>query len=393
MGEEPIASGSGEGSSGHGDAAVAPSLLYHTDTQPYYVDVDLHADSTPSPWESYPLYERHADDVLGDEFFPEAQDADVSRCFNCGSADHMLPSCPSPRNHELISLSRQLFHFFRPERSSEPMTISAAGEHKRLRLAWLELFEPGEVRGVDLRDALSLHEDDAGMNVPWLKNMAEWGYPRGWVGWKDPRHTVYDRVQDRFTESLDFGDDDCVLTLFAQDEETLDLATYGGVEALGHRDRDVSCASPESRGNPSQTGTVDRTTSPESPRPSPIRWATYPPTYFSSDLLPLYTGARLPPVHRMSSTTYSEDRRDLWEKVTVDVGIHQRQNMLNPPAPDSEPPPLPPTPAPLLPPQPPVSLSHPPSSPRRSTLLAPSFDSQSEENGGEEADMDFSDSD
>ncbi|KAF7800289.1 hypothetical protein EIP86_011537 [Pleurotus ostreatoroseus] len=51
---------------------------------------------------------------------------------------------------------------------------------------------------------------------------------------------------------------------------------------------------------------------------SPLRrWAIYPGTYFSSSLLPVYNGSRLPaivPVHELSST-FTEGRQRLWEKI------------------------------------------------------------------------------
>ncbi|KAA1469229.1 hypothetical protein DENSPDRAFT_795703, partial [Dentipellis sp. KUC8613] len=117
-------------------------------TYPFYSDVRGSSyDSLDWSWAySLHFYERHADVILGDDFAASHDvDDNVSRCFNCGSTDHLLTSCPNPRDRELISLSRQLYNFFRTERATDSITISAAGDWKSQRLQWIDEFVPGEV--------------------------------------------------------------------------------------------------------------------------------------------------------------------------------------------------------------------------------------------------------
>jgi zinc finger CCHC domain-containing protein 8 len=85
------------------------------------------------------------------------------------------------------------------------------------------------------------------------------------------------------------------------------------------------------------------------------RWAKYPSTYFSSDLLPVYNGTRLPPILPTSSSTFSSERHLLWERILYNTRmqgsvsrdirkVHQHNSP--PPLPIAPPPPLPPLPPP-----------------------------------------------
>lgn len=222
---------------------------------------------------------------------------------------------------------------------------------RQQRLDWLDWFEPGEIRGDLLRDALDVDDGEG----EWLKNMSIWGYPRGWTGKRDPRYEVMKRIE----EGLGEEEDDEVFVIFgdADHEEEIDLVPPHN-------------PTPEIAAIPSPANT-------DVPEPQIHRWASYPNTHFSSALLPIYSGYALPPP---PSQTFSEERQALWEKITAEPPPLPPPNYPPPPPPTSSPPPLPPSSTP--PPQPPPPLPTPPDSPSR---LA-------EESDGE-AEMDMSDSD
>ncbi|KAH9966545.1 hypothetical protein BC827DRAFT_1264513 [Russula dissimulans] len=280
-----------------------------------------------------PLYERCTSDVLGDEAEDASSlDESVSHCFNCGSALHVVSSCPTPHNIELIALSRQMYHFFKPSRHIEPMTISAAAEFKHRRRQWISSFEPGHVRGSLLREALGLHDDDES-DPPWLKNMADWGYPSGWFSEVDPRERILQQIDDLFVETFDPREGDHSLVIVNDDAiEVLDIGAphvYGRSQGINSVIR------------------LDR-----APHGVCRRWATYPPTHFSSDHLPVYNGMRLPPILPTTSSTFTSERHLLWERIlhnAADSARIQRlvpqdisQHEPFPPSPTTLPPPLPP---------------------------------------------------
>ncbi len=272
--------------------------------------IDEHGD--PSNYlylTSSPVYERCSPDVLGadiEDVFHEG----VSHCFNCGSTHHLVSSCPAPHNTELIALSRQMFNFFKPSRFIEPMTLSAAAEFKHQRYEWIDSFEPGHVRSPLLREALGLHDDDVCSNLPWLKNMADWGYPSGWFSEQDPREQVLQWVDSMFVETVDPGEGDHSLSIFGDGPvEILDISVSPARKPFHRKDTE------EVQEKQTKLGRSRR-------------WATYPSTYFSSDLLPVYNGTGLHPIQPTTSSTFSGDRHLLWERIlhadsTQDIGkIH-----------------------------------------------------------------------
>ncbi|THH17849.1 hypothetical protein EW146_g3038 [Bondarzewia mesenterica] len=342
MGEKSASSLSG-GGEGAVTTLEVDSLLYFSDVQRLSLGTYPNPDNPEMYWmyshvsgayaDSSIVYHRHGEVILGASGDAEDIDDGLSRCFNCGSTTHLINSCPNPRNAALISLSRQLFSFFRPERASgEPATLLAASESKRERLHFLDAFVPGAIRGLLLREALDLREGDVGENVPWLKSMAEWGYPRGWAAREDPKEEVRRKVENQFIGDIEIDEGEGSFIIFGDDSrEELDLS------------QSLNCHSPEDHSSPSDDTPSDSTRSSSdvdaeptdfdsapsgskstsrsgsrSPSPPLQRWACYPSTYFSSDLLPLYTGARLPPVRlRPTSTTYSNDRESLWDRIVL----------------------------------------------------------------------------
>ncbi|EIN07082.1 hypothetical protein PUNSTDRAFT_135771 [Punctularia strigosozonata HHB-11173 SS5] len=323
------------------------------------------------------------------------------RCFNCGKPEHTLASCLVPRNDALISLSRQLFDFFRArERGasdgpSDLHDLQARLDWQMRRLDWLERFCPGHVRGHDLRDALGLDPHERGADehgpvdsssddayaMPWLSNMAIWGYPKGWASATDPRETVRRRILE---ESVDDGVDD-------EDEDGVYLWVFGEDEAervLLHNvttiDEEKECPSPEDGHN--------------TPTPG-----------FRPIFLPIYSGSALPPVPEESPVPRPHDgwrfpgmlslhEMLVWSRpfdnVTGELTAEWRAQHL-PPPPAEPPPPLPPPPSlpllpPFSPPHPPPCEALAPHGPCGSALPSRSGPSSHVE---EDSDMDVSDDD
>ncbi|KAI0748677.1 hypothetical protein C8Q80DRAFT_752880 [Daedaleopsis nitida] len=336
---------------------------------------------------SPPLYHRAHEDVLGED--PEdmcgggERAAAVRRCFNCGSTEHAVSDCPEPFDRALVALSRQLFQFYHGESSGPFHRLYEVEEWRAKRLKWIGAFAPGEIRGPVLRDALGLEDGDVGEDAPWLRNIACWGYPPGWVGAYDPR----ERVRERIARA---GEDDAEEVEFAiyddGDPERCVLTGFSGVQMHDSDDDYVeNDEDGEECGDTSLAAPVLK------------RWARYPDTHFLYSKLPVYTGFTLPPLgsderrHPLVSSTYTIDRQTLWQKITssvdapasrVDSVPPWRQPALsvhephlatwacNPPPPSSTPPPPPPpsTPPPLPPPSPstpppPPSICAPPAMP------------------------------
>ena len=312
-------------------------------------------DTTPTLGYSHScLYDRTPGITLGeknDEPLPSAGQ-DTRLCFNCGSSDHAVASCPEPIDRQLVSLSRQLFNFLHPDLPGQEYTrFYAVEEWRQQRLEWLRSYEPGVIRGPLLRDALGLQEGDLGDTVEWLRNMAYWGYPPGWVGSRDPRQLVCSRVLDNKAEELAVTSEWEPFLIFEgmDDDEEIDLRGF----SLGG----PSISSPAGS---SSTAPVDV---------EPTRWAVYPNTYFSSTALSVYSGAPLGRVasspHRVSAT-FTPERRALWERIlsggsgTDSIpsvppwrlpgafgALSVAENVANdivPPPPPTTPPPLPPAP-------------------------------------------------
>ena len=324
------------------------------------------------------IYERCSPDILGAEREGGSSSAEaVSRCFNCGSTHHVVSSCPAPHNIELVALSRQMYNFFKPPRVIESMTLSAAAEFKHQRYEWINNFEPGRIRGPLLREALGLRDDDVCSNLPWLKNMADWGYPSGWCSEQDPQGQVLRRIDNLFVETVDPEKFDHTLFIFGDDTvEMLDMSASSVRKPFHHEDiEDVH----------EEQAELGRSR----------RWATYPSAYFSSDLLPVYNGTRLPPIQPATSSTFTGERNLLWGRILHDADSTQSQSLvtqdiakvlqrstLSPPLPIAPPPPLP-----LLPPPPPTANPEVEDPPQRAHQADTSRDGKSE------SDMEMSDSD
>ncbi|KAI0705924.1 hypothetical protein BC835DRAFT_356243 [Cytidiella melzeri] len=319
------------------------------DLIPFYVD------DQPGLWREAGaeiVYNRHIDEVLGDDVSDDEDSKDSRRCFNCGSLQHAVSACTDPINHQLVSLSRQLYNFFKGDHATDFLRIHELGEWKRERVQWLERFEPGDIRGPLLREALGLEGTDNGQYVEWLANIALWGYPRGWVGHSDPRHRVWEIIDQRTGDAdLNVEDESPLLFIHGEQEDPEEVLL-------------PSC--------------VPRASSTLYPNPDadetsvPRRWAQYPETYFSSSLLPIYNGFTLPPVgshHSEQSHAFSSDRQTLGSDTTGGDDFKQ-------------PPPL--TPPPPLP----LTL---PSLPSHSSMLRPPHTATVVHDG--ELDMDLSDSD
>ncbi|KAI0658818.1 hypothetical protein C8Q70DRAFT_990766 [Cubamyces menziesii] len=302
------------------------------------------------------VYHRQCDEVLGEEEEEEEDEGgDVHRCFNCGSPDHVLSACPEPIDRALVSLSRQLFNFYRGGSGGPFQRVHEVEHWRQQRLQWLDNFEPGQIKGLLLRDALGLREGDVGEHVEWLKNMACWGYPPGWIGVRDPRERVFEIITDGRGDS----DEECEFTIVGDE----------GHECLRLPPQDATSvgASKQSR---------EREEPLDSQR-APRRWAAYPDSYFLWSKLAVYKGASLPALDAddipavldSGNHTYSLERQALWQSIlagqSTTAGAAAGSNMspwripgtCNDSA-SSEPPPPPGSPPP--PPRPPPNSSPPP---------------------------------
>jgi zinc finger CCHC domain-containing protein 8 len=284
---------------------------------PFYVDKE------PGLWRelgTQAIYERHVQEILGEAIPDDDESEDSRRCFNCGSPDHNVSSCPEPFNRQLVALSRQMYNFFKGESTTEFLRIHELAEWQRQRAEWLETFEPGRIRGSLLREALNLRDEDEGQYVEWLANIANWGYPRGWLGREDPRSRVWEIIEER----AGGGDSDA----------------HGSTFLFIHGEQDH----PEEvllQSSEPDTSSMLSHGADESNSSTLRRWAQYPATYFSSSLLPIYNGFTLPPIGstqadvRSSFSSKSQTLRN--DLATSAVSEHP------PPPPSTAPPPLPPT--------------------------------------------------
>jgi len=251
------------------------------------------------------LYHRLDERLLGE---PERAEEDTQlcpqstsgpRCFNCGSTQHLLSSCPDPRDRALIDLSRQLFVFFAHKASRTLKRIHEVEEWKSRRLEWTHIYKPGEITNPLLREALGSRDAYGAPNMPWLENVSLWGYPPGWISCEDP----VERIRRRILDVDDLGSRDEEL----DDDSSLFVVLNDTPEDLETLQLDSLFASvpPDP---PSETR-------------APRRWAAYPNTFFLFELLPVYTG-------QIQSLTESVELR----------GQHEASP---PPPPLYSPPPLP----------------------------------------------------
>ncbi|KAM5530457.1 hypothetical protein V8D89_015870 [Ganoderma adspersum] len=348
-----------------------------------------------------PLYDRvHDEDVLGEEKVEEedALDVHVQRCFNCGEPGHVVSACTLPVDRRLVALSRQYFEFFRKDPGPPRLRVHEVEEWRRKRLEWLDAFDPGQVRGPLLREALCLRDGDTGERVEWLPNIANWGYPPGWVGSCDPREQVWQRITDASPPEDDDADEE-LLCIFADgDPEVCDLSRHAAMDSRSE--------------TPSISDEDDQLSASSADPPS--RWATYPDTYFLWSRLPVCTGWVLPAVGAETpppptvSRTYTADREALWQSITTSAPYQssgasvppwRTPGTFNDARPSVHPVPLPPPPLPMsTPPPPPSSPPLPPASPPPLPLVSgpsslsrgpPSVLSHNED----EADMEESDID
>ena len=184
------------------------------------------------------------------------------------------------------------------------------------------------MRGALLREAIGLDWDgnegaSAHADGEWLRNMAVWGYPKGWTGERDPRYEVMRRIEGEVIDDSDEEEEEEVFLIFGDvgEQEEITFTTPSQLSPFN---------------TVSQTSNEDPTPSP----PKIHRWASYPNTHFSSALLPIYTGYALPPLSADPSPTFTSDRQALWVNVTSGNGPPQPP----PPPPSTSPPPLPPPP-------------------------------------------------
>lgn len=300
-----------------------------------------------------PLYDSLDDLPLGmheDASSDESQIHD-KRCFNCGSPQHVVTTCPEPLHHELIALTRGLYYFFKDRAPAAAYGRLREGSKswRIQRLQWLETFEPGQVRGDLLRQALNLEHDDPGIRVEWLRNIARWGYPRGWVGRIDPRETarniISGNLNDQDERALD--DEDCMIIFGENEEETVLLSP--SANRLHTNADDITSATSLPAHENDALSILPPVYSTNSVNLGTRRWATYPQTYFLSSALPVCSGFGLPPLN--SSLLTSRDARMLTAGVPPLLG-HNVSNtaaftsqawMQQPPPPASTPPPLPPS--------------------------------------------------
>ena len=321
-----------------------------------------------------PEYTRTVHATLGSEHETTTNAPDARRCFNCGSTEHILSDCSERRNRELIALTRQLYDFFKGSSAGPTRRIHEVEQWKKQRIEWLETFEPGQIRGAELRDALGVPDGDVGEYVPWLRNIADFGYPRGWAAEEDPRIRVWSRIMQQ-DSSDDDSDDDVEFSIYGDTHEALFLPSRTTAET---RTNDEDSESSEDPSSSAEEGEIA-----DSPKRATFRrWANYPETYFSNSRLFVYTPPPIQPELDPLDTLM----------VIYDSSVHGHWTdfaqfampFLQPPAPPGAPPPLPPpppssSPPPLPPgavppPTPSESLSpsaRPPHSPSKSPLLLP----------------------
>ncbi|TFK36352.1 hypothetical protein BDQ12DRAFT_736955 [Crucibulum laeve] len=335
-----------------------------------------HIDTTPTQWnDNYGIYIRGVPSILGEDELSTSQDTPGpfrrrNACFNCGDPGHAYSACPEHINHDLVSLTRTMGQFYENTLGlGSWKRIHTVEEWRQQRFDWLEQFEPGEIRGAALQDALD------GETHEWLRKMTMWGYPSGWVSAEDPRRKVREQIWNENGADVEaLLEEDEPFLIYGGAEEPEEVAFDTHVRSLNATDADRmddEHSDAESQSSSSQTTFSSRSSSPPPPAP-PKRWAQYPPSHFASHLLPVYNGIPLPPLDSPSyphahvptySATYTSDRQGLWEKI-LSGKVEPPEPSEPPPPPPSDPPPLPspdPPPPPSDPPPLPPSESAPPS--------------------------------
>jgi zinc finger CCHC domain-containing protein 8 len=385
-----------------GAGRIKDGLDYSLNTASEFVDVE------PSRGHEvtdvlYDLYNvvLGATDEVGSE-----RDTDARRCFNCGEPDHSVSACPAPRNNALIALSRQLHEFFRAHDRSDGPTdlhgLQAQNDWQMQRLAWLEECCPGHVYGRDLREALGLESEPNGADcdeddLPWLKNIAMWGYPPGWVAADDPKEAIRRRILREDTEYDSEVEDAGSLVIFGEDGESERLVFPQSLDQPNLKAKSAD-ATHETSSSESSINDTHPSPPPDNRNRQPRRWAQYPNIRFSCDLLPIYSGSALPALDDFEPSytpepannwrfpgTMSPRELFIWSKPfygsTNELTVEWRAQH-NPPLPLEPAPPLPPPPdvcPPPLPSAPPPPMSY--QSPKSSNVSQ------------DDSDMDVSDED
>ncbi|KAJ3576880.1 hypothetical protein NP233_g129 [Leucocoprinus birnbaumii] len=358
---------------GHGHVEASVTTLASSEPL-YFVDTS----GVINPWYEpyiYGIYQRDANTVLGEEESADEGDDDPepsNLCFNCGSPDHSVPACPFRRDKELISLSRQYYNFYKELRGVvDHPRIHVAEGWRQQRLEWLDTFQPGCIQNPLLREAIGFGDGD------WLKNIATWGYPPGWISHQDPREKARLIICD---EHLDDG----------YERSGDPFYIFGDTDEAEDVSKNIT---PTSENTPGDRLTNSNNQDPPSdPSSKPTRWATYPSTYFSSDLLFAYARQEAPPSSSLE-----------WNAVFDSEDNYFYQLYGQPPPPPEDPPPIPPPPPSSAPPPIPPPPSSPPHLPPKTlplTALPPAVVlpprqipvNQITSSSEDEADMDISDS-
>ncbi|KAH9484420.1 Zinc finger CCHC domain-containing protein 8 [Psilocybe cubensis] len=338
MGSEPNT----VGNNGDQTNELGPLFFYHSSAEPI-----------PGFYELYGVYERSDTNVLGDDVDGESTDhqldSDQSRCFNCGEPDHKVTECPLRLNRELIALSRQYYQFKQGTLGTGNwQRIHAVEAWRQQRLNWLEEFEPGKIKGELLKEALGTYNEE------WLRNISVWGYPPGWISPIDPRERVRSRIWNEIDGDIEGELDDSTPFEIHGDDDHIDQVSFGDTFKITRltdiKHEDQSGSEDSSSRHLSSSASSSDEESRDEPL-VPIRWANYPPSYFSSQHLIPYKSP--PPSETWYSTRF--------ENTTAYLCQFSYYGSQPPPPPSEEPPPLPPPFDP--PPPPPPSMPPPPSSP------------------------------
>lgn len=198
---------------------------------------------------------------------------------------------------------------------------------RQFRLGCLKEFEPGQVQSGILREAIGRDREGE-----WLRNMAIWGYPKGWVGERDPREEVYRIIVDGREGTEDEEEEEFIIFDGDGEDERIALNCFTP-SSLGIRIADDD--GPQVSDDDDE---ISRNRMRAPPRSPTHRWAIYPESYFHSEMLPVYKGYALPPVTGSHSEMLT--RGDLRDG-------HVMAEAAAPPQPAYPPPPLPPR-TPLL---------------------------------------------
>ncbi|KAL7414740.1 hypothetical protein BDY24DRAFT_16410 [Mrakia frigida] len=277
-------------------------------------------------------------------------------CFNCSSPSHALSDCPQPHDRLAIQAGRQLYQTLKDQalasQALEDQYASSSSssddsddeeEHVKafsgrfwdadveeaIRLEYLERFKPG-VLSEELKEALGGGEEEGRSSEigSWIwDGMSRWGYPPGWLSAEDPKENARRIIQPPPETILAGFKEDSVPPLQVYGATTLlsSLETPSDLETTNHPpspgfDIDIDSSSTSSSSSDSSSPSSPPT-SPKSPPQPRRRWASYPTTLFSSQLLPAFSFANplpLPPVQEIEDE--NDRRKRIWEKLQASAG-------------------------------------------------------------------------